>query len=248
MKLILKDKIIQENNTLENNKNFKFTYINILSKTNLGNTKSINIVNIKEYFKAKFKNKDKIRDKIRDTITNKNKAKDLDSEESRTLELNIVKESILKAKNWKKTHISNLTYSTSIHLIEEYYRELWLFKNELNSFKIDWENINLTCSIDFLHLLYSSKDFKKLLRKDSIRNIKDINTLRSPQNTKLLINSINIWSVFWLDFDKSYLNKELENFIKLEKINIFRIWEVLNFYYLENIFNTLEKREIIITL
>jgi len=230
MKKVLKDKIINiENTDLYDNK-FLFEYI-IPDFEN----EDIEVIFISDLLE-KRKNIE-VLEKV------KNKPAMYSNVYSPEDELDIFIELFDNAlKNNKKIHIVWVTLAEEIKILEEYYTKLWFLREDINCFDPDFNIPLVTCSVKVENLIWKWSDYKAQRSKIFFNP-----PIRESGQVKAMFKWINRWVIAWIyiwDYTKE-VKVFLWDCIKLEKILALTLSKVLKFN-LVDIWFKWNKKELVI--
>ena len=113
-------------------------------------------------------------------------------------------------KNRKKIHIIWMTLWKEVEILEEYYKKLWFFSEEINAFKVDFSKVLVCASVKIENLMWRGSDYKKMWKKIFFNP-----PIRESWEVKNMFKWINRWVTAWIyieNFDKEkqdFLNKEI---------------------------------------
>ncbi len=230
MKKILKDKIINIENTNIFDNKFLFEYLEINKRDS-----NIEIIYLSDLLELK-KNID-ILEKVN------NKPAMYSNVYSPEDELEIFKDIFDNAlKNKKRVHIVWVTLDSEIKILEEYYRKLWFMRDDINCFDPDFSIPLVTVSVKIENIIWKWSDYK-VQRSNIFFNP----PIRESGQVKAMYKWINRWVVAWIyitNYDKK-IESFLWNCILEEKILPLTLTKVLN-YNLSDIWFTWIKKELII--
>lgn len=216
MKKILKDKIVNIENTDLFDNRFLFDYLILdFNKTN------VEIIHLSDLLENKKNNL--ILEKV------KEKPAMYSNVYSPEDELVIFKDLFENAiKNNKKIHIIWVTLDEEIKILEGYYTTLWFMREDINCFDPDFSIPLVTVSVKIENLMWKWSDYKAM--KDKIFFNPPI---RESGQVKAMFKWINRWVIAWIYI--SEYNEEIENFlwkcIKEENILSLTLGNVLNHNY-----------------
>ncbi len=201
MKKIFKDKIINIDNDLFDNK-FLFDYLEIDS-----NLTDVEVFNISELLKEKENT---------DLLNNLNWKFAMYSEvysPKDELEIfeNLFEYSI---NNNKKIHIVWITLKEELDILEQYYIDKWYLREDVNCFIPNFKEALVTVSVNIENLIWKWSDYKA--NKEKIFFVPPV---RESWQNKAMFKWINRWSIASINIweFKSENKKFLENSIKDEK-------------------------------
>ena len=229
MKKVLKDKIINiENTDLFDNK-LLFNYLDIKES-------DIDIVYMSDLLESK-KNEEIL-------LKVKEKPAMYSNVYSPDDELEIFKNLFENAlKNNKKIHIVWVTLDEEIKILEEYYTELWFMRDDINCFEVDFNIPLVTVSVKIENIIWKGSDYKA-----QRSNIFFNPPIRESGQVKAMFKWINRWVIAWIYI--SNYNKNIEKFLSSclieEKILALILYKVLNSNYLD-IWFIWKQKELIIS-
>lgn len=229
MKKVLKDKIINiENTDLFDNK-LLFNYLDIKES-------DIDIVYMSDLLESK-KNEEIL-------LKVKEKPAMYSNVYSPDDELEIFKNLFENAlKNNKKIHIVWVTLDEEIKILEEYYTELWFMRDDINCFEVDFNIPLVTVSVKIENIIWKGSDYKA-----QRSNIFFNPPIRDSGQVKAMFKWINRWVIAWIYI--SNYNKNIEKFLSNclieEKILALILYKVLNSNYLD-IWFIWKQKELIIS-
>jgi len=126
-------------------------------------------------------------------------------------ELEIFEKLFLDAtKNNKKIHIVWITLWKEVEILEEYYKKLWFFSEEINAFKVDFSKVLVSASVKIENIMWRGSDYKRMWK-----NIFFNPPIRESGEVKNMFKWINRWvtaGIYIENFDeekKEFLNKEI---------------------------------------
>lgn len=141
--------------------------------------------------------------------------------------------------NNKKIHIVGVTLDSEIEMLENYYTQLWFLREDINCFKVDFSVPLVTVSVNIENLIWRGSDYKR-----EKQNIFFIPPIREAGLTKAMFKGINrgvIASIFIKelsqekqDFLRNCLLEEHILAITLGKVlyynlnDIWFLWEILD--------------------
>ncbi len=129
-------------------------------------------------------------------------------------------------KNNKKIHIVWITLWKEIDILEEYYRNLGFFSEEINAFKVDFSKVLVSVSVKIENLMWRGSDYKRMWEKIFFNP-----PIREAKEVKNMFKWINRWVTAWVyieDFNdekREFLNEQ----IKTEHILPITMAKVLNY-------------------
>lgn len=201
MKKIFKDKIINIDNDLFDNK-FLFDYLEIDS-----NLTDVEVFNISELLKEKENT---------DLLNNLNWKFAMYSEVySPKDELEIFEKLFeYSINNNKKIHIVWITLKEELDILEQYYIDKWYLREDVNCFIPNFKEALVTVSVNIENLIWKWSDYKA--NKEKIFFVPPV---RESWQNKAMFKWINRWSIASINIweFKSENKKFLENSIKDEK-------------------------------
>ena len=110
----------------------------------------------------------------------------------------------------KKIHIVWITLWKEIEILEEYYKKLWFFSEEINAFKVDFSKILVSASVKIENIMFRWSDYRAMGKKIFFNP-----PIRESWEVKNMFKWINRWVTAWIyieNFDKEkqdFLNKEI---------------------------------------
>lgn len=144
--------------------------------------------------------------------------------------------------NNKKIHIIWITLKEELDILENYYKESWYLRSDVNCFVPDFKKSLVTVSVNIENLIWRWSDYKANWKK-----IFFLPPVRESWQNKAMFKWINRWSIAWV-YIKKYDDKNiefLENSIKNEQILPLTFASVLK-YNLFDIWFNWTKKELII--
>lgn len=145
-------------------------------------------------------------------------------------------------KSNKKIHIIWVTLEDEIKILEQYYTELWFMRKDINCFDPDFSIPLVTVSVNIENIMWKWSDYKA-----QRSNIFFNPPIRESWQVKAMFKWINRWVIAWIHI--SELNEKIEEFlwncVREENILSLTLWKLLNFNLLEVWFKW-EKKELII--
>jgi len=96
-------------------------------------------------------------------------------------------------KNNKKIHIVWITLWEEIEILEEYYRKLWFFSDEINAFKVDFRKVLVSASVKIENLMWRWSDYKRMWEKIFFNP-----PIRESWEVKNMFKWINRWVTAWI--------------------------------------------------
>ncbi len=131
-------------------------------------------------------------------------------------------------KSWKKVHIVWITLYEEIKMLEDYYFQLWFFRDDINCFQIDFSQVTISVSVNMFNLMWRGSDYKRMGE-----HIFTCPPIRESWQVKALFTGINRWVVagmildtFWEE-QKVFLNTILQE----EQILPITLSKVLNYNF-----------------
>ncbi len=204
MKQIFKDRIINIDSNIEDN---KF----LIKKLNYEKTISNNDFEI--VFLSDFLEKRKNLEMLEKSKT---KPATWGNVYSPKDEIELFKEIFEDAiKNNKKTHIVWITLWEEIEILEEYYRKLWFFCEDINAFKVDFSKVLVSASVKIENIMWRGSDYKRLREKIFFNP-----PIRESWEVKNMFKWINRWVTAWIycPYLTSHKGEEFREFLR-EQIN-----------------------------
>ena len=92
--------------------------------------------------------------------------------------------------NNKKIHIIGVTLDSEIEMLENYYSELWFLREDINCFKVDFAVPLVTVWVNIENLIWRGSDYKR-----EKQNIFFIPPIREAWLTKAMFKWINRWVI-----------------------------------------------------
>ncbi len=142
-------------------------------------------------------------------------------------EIEIFKDLFEKAiKNNKKIHIVGITLWEEIEILEDYYRDLWFFSEEINAFKVDFSKVLVSISVKIENLMCRGSDYKRMWNKIFFNP-----PIRESWEVKNMFKWINRWVTAWIYINNFNQGKQdfLEEQIIREHILPITMAKVLNY-------------------
>jgi hypothetical protein len=110
--------------------------------------------------------------------------------------------------------------------LEDYYRELWFFSEEINAFKVDFSKVLVSVSVKIENIMWRGSDYKRMWKKIFFNP-----PIRESWEVKNMFKWINRWVTAWIYIEN--FNKEKKDFlveqIKTENILPITMAKVLNY-------------------
>lgn len=145
-------------------------------------------------------------------------------------------------KNNKKIHIVWITLKDEIDIIEDYYRQLWFFNDDMNCFDVDFSKVLISVSVKIENLMWRWSDYRRMWKEIFFNP-----PIRESGQVKAMFKWINRWSIAWVKF--SELNLSIIDFFQKqvleENIIAINLAKVL-YFNLIDFWLKWEKLEIII--
>jgi len=129
-------------------------------------------------------------------------------------------------KNNKKIHIVWITLWKEIELLEKYYRDLWFFSEEINAFKVDFSKVLVSASVKIENIMWRGSDYKRMKEKIFFNP-----PIRESWEVKNMFKWINRWvtaGIYIENFDQEKKNFLQEQIIT-EHILPITMAKVLNY-------------------
>lgn len=232
MKQVFKDKIINIDTNIEDN---KFLIEKLEWEDSLASNENFEVIFLGDLLE-KRKNDD-ILEKVRQKPAmwgNVYSSKD---------ELEIFKELFdFAIRNNKKIHIVWITLDEEIKILEKYYESLWFFSEDINCFEVDFSVPLVTVSVKIENIMYRGSDYKRLRDKIFFNP-----PIRESGQVKAMFKWITRWVTAWIyikDFSEE-VREFLQDQIITEHILAVNMAKVLN-YNLAEIWFFWEKHDFII--
>ena len=209
MKQILKNKIINIEKTDKFDNKFNFYVLNIDKKQD-----DIEIINMSDLLEKK-KNLEMLE-------KSKTKYASYSNVYSPEDELEIFKDLFNSAIEKKqKIHIVWITLKEETDILEEYYRELWFFNDEMNCFDVDFSKVLVTVSVKIENLMWRWSDYRRMWKEIFFNP-----PVRESGQVKAMFKWINRWVISWISgVDKNFF----KNQILEENILPITLWKILNY-------------------
>ena len=129
-------------------------------------------------------------------------------------------------KNSRKIHIVWITLWEEIKILEEYYKKLWFFSEEINAFKVDFFKVLVSASVKIENIMWRGSDYKKMWKKiffnPPIREAKEVKNM-----FKWINRGVTAW-IYIKDFDNEKKDFLVDQ-IKTEHILPITMAKVLNY-------------------
>jgi hypothetical protein len=109
--------------------------------------------------------------------------------------------------SWVKTHIIGLTLGQEIEFLEKYYTWLWYFREDTNTFQVDYTQVLISGSCYVENLMWRGSDYKRMWKK-----IFFCPPIREAGQVKNLFRGINRWSLAGIIIEN--LTEEVQNFLE----------------------------------
>jgi hypothetical protein len=91
--------------------------------------------------------------------------------------------------------------------LENYYKELWFFNDEMNCFDVDFSKVLVSVSVKIENLMWRWSDYRRLWKKIFFNP-----PIRESGQVKAMFKWINRWVIAWIYFNE--LNENIINFFK----------------------------------
>lgn len=230
MKKILRDKIINIDETNKFDNKFLFNYFD-----NYLNYKELEIIYLSDLLE-KYKNEE-----VLEKVSNKPAMySNVYSPEDELKIFNLLFDDAIK--NNKKIHIIWVTLQEEIKILEEYYTQLWFMREDINCFDVDFSVPLVTVSVKIENLIWKWSDYKA-----QRSNIFFNPPIRESGQVKSMFKWINRGVIAWIYI--SEYNEKIESFlwdcIRNEKILSLTMWKILNFNLIDIWFKWKNKELII---
>ena len=213
MKQILKNKIINIENTDKFDNKFNFSILNYEN-----NQKWIEIIYISDLLEEK-KNLEML-EKSQTKFASYSNV--YSPEDELEIFKNIFENSI---NNKKRVHIIWVTLKEEIDILENYYRELWFFNDEMNCFDADFSKVLISVSVKIENLMWRWSDYKRMWKEIFFNP-----PIRESWQVKAMFKWINRWVVLWIKLNKKINFKDFfKNQIIEENILPITLAKVLNY-------------------
>ncbi len=146
-------------------------------------------------------------------------------------------------KNNKKIHIIWVTLDEEIKILEKYYNELWFMREDINCFAPDFSIPFVTVSVKIENLMWKWSDYKAQREKIFFNP-----PVRESGQVKAMYKWINRGVIAWIHIEKfdENIEKFLWDCIRWEKILSLTLSKILK-YNLEQIWFNWTKKELIIS-
>ena len=144
--------------------------------------------------------------------------------------------------NNKKIHIVWVTLKKEILILEKYYEKLWYMRDDINCFEPKFSDALVTVSVNIENLIWKWSDYKRM-RKD----IFYIPPIRESWENKAMFKWINRGVIAWINIDNfsDDINLFLWNCVREEKILPLTLSKLLK-YNLADIWFTWIEKDLII--
>jgi hypothetical protein len=121
----------------------------------------------------------------------------------------------------KKIHIIWITLKEETDILEEYYRELWFFNEDINCFSVDFSKVLVSTSVKIENLMWRWSDYKRMWKEIFFNP-----PIRESGQVKAMFKWINRWVIAGI----SGINKEFfKTQILEENILPITLAKVLNY-------------------
>ena len=117
-------------------------------------------------------------------------------------------------KNNKKIHIVWITLWKEIEILEEYYKKLWFFSEEINAFKVDFSKVLVSVSVKIENLMWRGSDYRRMWKTIFFNP-----PIRESGEVKNMFKWLNRWVTAWIycphltspegEEYRDFLNKEI---------------------------------------
>ena len=230
MKKILKNKIINIENTELFDNSFMFYYLEIDEKKS-----DIEIIFMSDLLESR-KNEE-VLEKVKDKPAMYSNV--YSSEDELEIFQSLFDEAL---KNKKRIHIVWVTLDAEIKILEEYYTELWFMREDINCFDPNFSIPLVTVSVKIENIIWKWSDYKA-----QRSNIFFNPPIRESGQVKAMFKWINRWVIAWIYISNYDKNTEtfLWDCIRNENILSLTLAKVLNFNLEDTWFNWTKKELII---
>lgn len=217
MKQILKNKIINIEKTDKFDNKFNFYVLNIDKKQD-----DIEIIYMSDLLEKK-KNLEMLE-------KSKTKYASYSNVYSPEDELDIFKDLFVQAIEKKqKIHIVWITLKEETDILEEYYRELWFFNDEMNCFDVDFSKVLVSVSVKIENLMWRWSDYRRMWKSIFFNP-----PIRESGQVKAMFKWINRGVIAWISINKEVDFKIFfKNQILEENILPITLAKVLNYNLLD---------------
>jgi len=121
----------------------------------------------------------------------------------------------------QKIHIIWITLKDETDILEEYYRKLWFFNDEMNCFDVDFSKVLVTVSVKIENLMWRWSDYRRMWKEIFFNP-----PVRESGQVKAMFKWINRWVISWISgVDKNFF----KNQILEENILPITLWKILNY-------------------
>ena len=193
MKKILKNKIINIEKSDKFDNKFNFSVLNY--DNNQDNIEIIYISNLLE--------KNKNLEMLEKAQTKFASYSNVYSPED---ELEIFKKIFNKSiENKQKIHLVWITLKEETDILEEYYRELWFFNDEMNCFDVDFSKVLFSASVKIENLMWRWSDYRRMWKEIFFNP-----PVRESWQVKAMFKWINRWVIAWISgINKEFFKKQI---------------------------------------
>ncbi len=113
-------------------------------------------------------------------------------------------------KNNKKVHIVWITLWEEIEILEEYYKKMWFFSEEINAFKVDFSKVLVSASVKIENIMWRGSDYRRMWKKiffnPPIRESGEVKNMFKWLNRGV---TAGIYIEHFWKTEKEFLNKEI---------------------------------------
>lgn len=143
-------------------------------------------------------------------------------------------------KNSKKIHIVWITLKEEVEILEEYYKSLGFWSEDINCFECDFSIPLVTASVKIENLMWRGSDYKRMWKEIFFNP-----PIRESGEVKAMFKWVNRWVTAWIfidDFNKErkiFLTEEvlsehipvmlLAKVLSFNMIDIWLVWEEKDF-------------------
>ena len=126
----------------------------------------------------------------------------------------------------QKIHIVWITLKKEVEMLEKYYFKLWFFNDEMNCFDVDFSKVLISASVKVENLMWRWSDYRRMWEKIFFNP-----PIREAGEVKAMFKWINRGSIISINFSK--LNKNIIDFFQKqileENILPITLGKVLNY-------------------
>ena len=235
MKKVLKNKIINIDNTDKFDSKFLFSILSSFSIKGSTEEQGDGLSNIEIVYLSDLLEKRKNLEMLEKAKTKPASYSNVYSPKDE-LEIfeNLFNQAIEKKQ---KIHIIWVTLKEEIDILEKYYFELWFFNEEMNCFLVDFSKVLVSVSVKIENLIWRGSDYRRMWNKIFFNP-----PIREAWQVKAMFKWINRWVIAGISgINKDFFQKQILE----ENILSITLAKVLN-YNLVDFWIKWEEKEMVI--